>query len=492
MKPVRVFLFVLSVFILLFLISFLYHETDILPDIKTKINIPHYSLALPFLKEDTLNHSVNDSVKKVPSSEKKYDQGNAIDIFPSETKRKMREENIDTLSQNIEYPPGNSSLLDNFFKQLIEVRDKDGSTRILHYGDSQIEGDRITSFIRESIQSEFGGNGPGLLLPDMVVSLTASVNIKSSNNWKLYSSQIVAKDPVTDLKKMGVMLQYATFTDPYFTGQVDTTTKTAHFNIRNSPICQPHASIYEVCKILYGNNNIPVSFQIQSDGSIVKTDTLDIVTGEYNYESYKLRSADKLEIIFKGAISPILYGIALDGSSGVSMDNIPLRGSAGLEFTKTGGGMLKKMYNELNVSLVILQFGVNVAPNIVDSYSYYENALYKQLKLLKQIKPDIDIIVMGISDMARKEGDRVVSYPNLEKIRDAQKNAAFSAGCAFWDSYKAMGGERSMYRWAYRDPPLARKDFVHLTYTGSNKLAEMFLDALMSDFRKFEQKNGEF
>lgn len=491
MKPVRVFLFVLSVFILLFLISFLYHETDILPDIKKEINIPHYSLALPFLKEDTLNHSVNDSVK-VPSSKKKYDQGNAIDIFPGELTRKMREESVDTLSQNIEYPPGNSSVLDNFFDQLIEVRDKDGSTRILHYGDSQIEGDRITSFIRESLQSEFGGNGPGLLLPDMVVSLTASVNMKSSNNWKLFSSQIAVKDPVTGRKKMGVMLQYATFTDPYYTEPVDSVIKIANFSIRNSPICQSHAKLYEVCKILYGNYNHPVSLQIKSDGSIVKTDTLDIVTGEYNYKSYKLRSSDQLELTFKGALSPVLYGIALDGSSGVSMDNIPLRGSAGLEFTKTDGRMLNKMYNELDVSLVILQFGVNVATNIVDSYSYYEHALYKQLKLIKQIKPDLDIIVMGISDMARKEGDRVASYPNLEKIRDAQKNAAFRADCAFWDSYKAMGGEGSMYRWAYRDPPLARKDFVHLTYTGSNKLAEIFLSALMNDFRKFEQINREF
>ena len=107
--------------------------------------------------------------------------------------------------------------------------------------------------------------------------------------------------------------------------------------------------------------------------------------------------------------------------------------------------------------------------------------------LLKQIKPDLSIIVMGISDMARKEGTQVVSYPNLEKIRDAQKNAAFKADCAFWDSYEAMGGEGSMSGWANNDPPLARKDFVHLTYEGSNKLAEMFLNSLMNDFRKYEK-----
>ncbi|GAH88974.1 unnamed protein product, partial [marine sediment metagenome] len=91
-----------------------------------------------------------------------------------------------------------------------------------------------------------------------------------------------------------------------------------------------------------------------------------------------------------------------------------------------------------------------------------------------------------------------VSYPNLEKIRNAQKNAAFRAGCAFWDSYEAMGGAGSMSGWVFSDPPLARKDFVHLTYKGSNKLAEMFLNSLMNDFREYEKsiktentENGE-
>jgi len=52
-----------------------------------------------------------------------------------------------------------------------------------------------------------------------------------------------------------------------------------------------------------------------------------------------------------------------------------------------------------------------------------------------------------------------------------------------------MGGEGSMTDWANGDPPLARKDFVHLTYTGSNKLAEMFLNSLMNDFRRYEKLN---
>ena len=487
MKPIRVFLFVLVVLALLFAVSYLYHETDVLPDNKSSVYVPHYSTAIPFLKERSLHKTTSDT--SVALSSNQLDHGSTLitsaDELSPEAEKKKDEK---TLFQPIEYPPGMDSVLNHFFSELITIRDKEGSTRILHYGDSQIEGDRITSFIREYLQNEFGGKGPGLLLPGMVVPLTVSVKMKSSGNWRLFTWKEV-KDSVIRHNKLGVMLQFSGYSNPPNSVLQNTSKKIASFNIRNSSICPVHAKSYDICTILYGKNTVPVSLQIRSNGSLLKSDTLKTISSGYISKSYRLKSPEQVEFIFEGATGPDLYGIALDGSYGVAMDNIPLRGSAGLEFTKTDRAMLEKMYNNLNVSLVLLQFGVNVAPNIVESYSYYERAFYRQLKLLKQIKPDLSIVVMGISDMARKEGGQVVSYPNLERIRNAQKNAAFKAGCAFWDSYEAMGGEGSMSDWVFSDPPLARKDFVHLTYTGSNKLAEVFLKSLMSDFRKYKQLN---
>ena len=52
----------------------------------------------------------------------------------------------------------------------------------MHYGDSQIEGDRISGRLRERLQSEFSGNGPGLfaLIP---ATRKISLNNKPSPNW---------------------------------------------------------------------------------------------------------------------------------------------------------------------------------------------------------------------------------------------------------------------------------------------------------------------
>jgi hypothetical protein len=149
------------------------------------------------------------------------------------------------------------------------------------------------------------------------------------------------------------------------------------------------------------------------------------------------------------------------------------------------------MMGMLNTKLIILQFGVNVVPHVVSDYTYYEEQLYNQIAALKRIAPSASVVVIGVSDMARKEGGEFVSYPNIEHIRNAQRNAAFRAGAAFWDCYAAMGGKNAMVAWAFANPALANKDFVHFTYRGSRLVAEMFYAALMSSYqqhlRKFEK-----
>ena len=62
-----------------------------------------------------------------------------------------------------------------------------GQVRIMYYGDSQIEGDRITARLREELTGLYGGSGPGLFLPLMPMMYTQSYWLKSSPNWKRYN-----------------------------------------------------------------------------------------------------------------------------------------------------------------------------------------------------------------------------------------------------------------------------------------------------------------
>ncbi len=76
---------------------------------------------------------------------------------------------------------------DLFGAFLDSLRNPEGQIRILYYGDSQIEGDRITFYLRKLLREGRGGTGPGLFLPVMPVMYTKSVWLRSSPNWKRYN-----------------------------------------------------------------------------------------------------------------------------------------------------------------------------------------------------------------------------------------------------------------------------------------------------------------
>jgi hypothetical protein len=67
------------------------------------------------------------------------------------------------------------------------LRESKRQVRIMYYGDSQIEGDRITSFLRHALREGRNGTGPGLFLPVMPVMYTKSIWLKSSASWGRYN-----------------------------------------------------------------------------------------------------------------------------------------------------------------------------------------------------------------------------------------------------------------------------------------------------------------
>ena len=63
-----------------------------------------------------------------------------------------------------------------------------------------------------------------------------------------------------------------------------------------------------------------------------------------------------------------------------------------------------------------------------------------------------------------------------------QRRVAQRYGCGYWNFAGAMGGDLSMLRWVHADIPLATPDYVHLTKLGYERIAQLFLDALLGSF----------
>ena len=175
------------------------------------------------------------------------------------------------------------------------------------------------------------------------------------------------------------------------------------------------------------------------------------------------------------------------------MDNIPLRGASGTEFSKQDKGCLKEMFDYLKPSLLILEFGGNTIPYIKSKERAYKYGKWfgSQIKLLKSLCPNAKIIVIGPADMSKKEGTEFITYPLLSEVRNALKEYTFEQGGVFWDMYEAMGGAGTMPKWALEVPPLASKDYIHFTSKGARKISELFYQALLEDYQSYKTNNND-
>lgn len=377
-----------------------------------------------------------------------------------------------TNPSRIHYPNDNKEVLHSLFEALENAEENHGNFRILHYGDSQIEVDRITSYIREQLQQKFGGLGPGLQ-PAIQIIPNSSVSQIPSGNFFRYVSWGFADSTRAKHNRYGIMLNYCSLDN-------------AGGSITFSPYgdAYPKSESYTSIKVLIGNTESEMTISLNSGGN-KQTKTLKASDG-VQLVDFKLNSPSKrVTVNFSGGGSPEIYGIALDGKEGVSVDNLPMRGCSGTIFKRTSAELLKKSYELMNVKCLFLQFGGNMMGSISSKKGAedYGKEFYDQIMYLKNQKPDMDIIVIGPADMSKKIDGNLQTVKFLTDVRDALKKAAFDAGGAYWDVYEVMGGRNSMIEW--KKEGLAGSDYIHFTPKGAKKIAELFYEALLNDYNEY-------
>ncbi len=504
MKPLNILIFILSVFSGMLILSFVIPKEGLkitddwtlhFPSIDEVLKPKHdnYVDISDIISKNQIPDTISDKASSLKSAYLKdsslvYYQ--PIDIKPGSVTRKL------------EFPANKKNILNNFFKELANLPVSNKLIRILHYGDSQIEADRMTSYFRYKLQSQFGGSGPGLIPAIQPYGFRSPVVSESSGDWKRYAG-FTKRDTMVQHNRYGVLASFSRFSPlPELINSGDSIAKTdsvpnttkeysASLTIKPSPYSTQSVKRYTKARLFYGYNSKPFDLKLFAGEELISENTLipseNLQVKKWNFSN----TPSYLHLEFNGEDSPDIYAMALDGNRGVAVDNIALRGSGGLIFTNSSNQLLASIYRNLNVKLIILQFGGNITPHILEDYSYYERSFYRQLTTLKRLIPGVSIIVIGLADMSLKEKDTYVSYPNITLIRDALKRASFKADCAFWDMYEAMGGENSMPSWVFSEPPLAEKDFTHFTVGGSKIIAQMFYRALMLEYNSYIKKQNK-
>jgi len=480
MKPIRTFIFFAAVLLLISLVAL------VVPDEGIGIG---GDLRLSFLSFSDL--SSRDSIEagekveqllagSIITDDPESDQGTDLylvtQVEEQEDEPQVIPVNADSLKNQIHritFPEEGTELLHAYFKRLDRISSgHTRRTRILHFGDSQIENNRMTALIRYRLQKHFGGSGTGLVQAIPLYSRSLSYNQEQTGDWLRYT-YFGKRDSTINHKSYGIMGAFASV--PMMKGG-DWPSLHYSFNTLRRSGQVSRIRIYMHSYV----DSASVALQI-NDGY---ADTLAYLSDGYSVADYRHHEGIKeAKLSFQLPEGGRIYAISFESGGGLQVDNIAMRGGSGLIFTGMDWSTQKAMLDNLSPGLILLQYGGNVVPYM--NAAYYERAFKRQLQFFKAACPDIPIIVIGPADMSRKEEGVFVTYPGLERIRDALKNAALESGFGFWDLYEAMGGENSMPSFVHADPPLASTDYIHFTGTGINLMAEMFYNALMLEFDDF-------
>ena len=487
-KPVHILFFVLLVMLALASVSYLFPKDGILV-FEQKITFP--SLENYFSAKTNEKTDISKIVALADAQDQLTDTDSSQSslIADSIAKKEIRYEEVNDpaikLITSIQYKDSSRSWLYNFFESLAAIQPGDKAIHILHYGDSQIEGDRITDYLRQKLQGHFGGKGPGFIAA-MPVAQSVGIRQSWSDTWDRYTI-FTAKDSRVKHTNYGVaagFCRYCNYNDT-------TSVKNAWLKIKTTQSAGNLFAAYNKVKLFYAGTGKKTQVEFIENDLLKKTDTLS-TKGLFNITQFNLSQApNTFELKFQGKDSPDIFGLSLEGDGGVMVDNFGLRGSSGTFFNQLNLQHLKLFYDYLHVKLIILQFGGNTLPNITDKTmaDNFGNYLRAQIICIQKIVPDVSILVIGPADMSVKDGDNYSTHPQLENVRDAIRLAAFQTHSAFFDMYDCMGGRNSMVSWV--DQGIAATDYIHFSPAGARKIAVLLYSALMNDYNTFIQKKNK-
>jgi lysophospholipase L1-like esterase len=135
-----------------------------------------------------------------------------------------------------------------------------------------------------------------------------------------------------------------------------------------------------------------------------------------------------------------------------------------------------------NPDLVVYEFGANEsADGLAYSLKDFHETMKAVLVQQKAAVPNASCLVIGAMDRATRKGDTVTSSSFIPLLVSEQRAVAQEVGCAFFDTYQAMGGLGAMPRWVRRG--LGQADLTHPTAVGADILGTWIYRAIMEHWR---------
>lgn len=191
------------------------------------------------------------------------------------------------------------------------------------------------------------------------------------------------------------------------------------------------------------------------------------------------------------ADSTLFYGLAMDGMSGITVDNFSLRGTSGLSLRSVPIQMMREFNEQRPYDLIILQYGLNVATERGRNYDRYIAGMQTTLEHLKEAFPQAGILVVSVGDRDYKTAEgELRTMPGIKNLVRYQQNLAADEAVAFWNLFEAMGGEGSMARMVHAKPSMANYDYTHINFRGGKHLAGLLYEALVYGKEQYDRRRA--
>ena len=332
------------------------------------------------------------------------------------------------------------------------------------FDDSQIEMDRMTNRLRAYMQGVFGGGGPGLV---PFATLIPSLSVSTYG-----TGDLVRQSPFGDSTVVRAAGNYGPMVQDYRVAGSATSIITAGTHRS----CDSRLRQFSQVKVIFCNRPGPFDITFADRKGGYTDHQREEEEGVHSFQ-WKLDSATTSVRLSVSGYADI-YGVMVDDGPGVAVDNIPMRGCSGHQFTQINRQQLADAYSQMDIGLIILQFGGNSVPYLKSQKSIdaYCTNMGRQIDRLRGCCPGAKVLFIGPSDMCSNVEGEIHTYPFLPQVIASLRDSVNAHGAAYWSIYDAMGGYNSMAAWVAQG--LGGADYVHFSQQGvdimGDRLAKAF------------------
>lgn len=349
-----------------------------------------------------------------------------------------------------------------------------------HWGDSIIAADGLTSKIRSLLQERFGNGGHGFHVAGRY------------NNAYLHRGIRFTSDKWANC----LIINRCRKNDYYGYGAVASDSSGGALSRWRTPAEGEGSGISRI-ELWYAEQPGGGWLQVTLDGGepvVLDTNADTFRDGWKLFETTPGPHEFKVSVLGNGAVRA--YGATFETHGpGVVWDELSMIGAFTQRLDYQNADHLRSQLQHRQIDLMVFLLGGNDTLRHNQDLSPkrpmtpYRDEYTAVLKKFRGARPEASCLVMSVTDHADQVSPGVVKTRSVvPRMVEVQREVAQEQGCAFFNTFQAMGGEGSIYRWSRKRPAWANGDYAHLVTLGQEAVAQYLVDAILHGYSEYRTR----